>query len=269
MNSIKKDHRTGKGTHSNSLAPINLECFDTFVSHPLVKTFEERYDSDAIRAHVTLEKLVADLWDINNEYKDKNSRGAFTSVEGRVKTKDSFMMKLYKICLARAPNTGINKKTIGDSYKEIKDLCGIRFSCPYYDEVKFFVNNLVRPKLQNLGYQINFNKHSQLMDKDYLDQGNEQGYRSYHFFVKVPTEVDIYGKIEPCLCEIQARSELQHIWAVKSHDLLYKPKNSWDFSDVHVLEDMRQLGNSLRSADQFLISIRDRVKDTNKDDPSN
>jgi hypothetical protein len=56
------------------------------------------------------------------------------------------------------------------------------------------------------------------------------------------------------------RSELQHVWAVKSHDLLYKPSRGWQLSDKHVTEDMRQLSNSLRAADQFLVSIRDRAR---------
>jgi hypothetical protein len=32
-----------------------------------------------------------------------------------------------------------------------------------------------------------------LGDKNYLDKGDSKGYRSYHFFLKVPTPVDIYG----------------------------------------------------------------------------
>ena len=144
-------------------------------------------------------------------------------------------------------------------YKGIRDLAGVRFSCPYLDEVKTTIQQLVRPGLRQLGYDIVL-KTAPFSDKDYLNEGNEHGYRSYHFYLRVPTDEDIYGNSRLCLCEVQARSELQHIWAVKSHDLLYKPGAGWQFSDVHVAEDMRQVSNSLRAADQHLVSIRDRIR---------
>src|SRR5207253_3831744 len=71
-------------------------------------------------------------------------------------------------------------------------------------------------------------------DLDYLEWGSDVGYRSYHFFVKVPTPVNIYGDLEMRVCEVQARTELQHVWAVKSHDLLYKPELGLDLSDENV-----------------------------------
>jgi ppGpp synthetase/RelA/SpoT-type nucleotidyltranferase len=125
--------------------------------------------------------------------------------------------------------------------------------------VRAAIEDLIRPKLRELGYATNLDEGG-FPSKDYLDHGDEFGYRSYHFFVKVPTPIDIYGNVELCLCEIQARTELQHMWAVKSHDLLYKPQGQWELSDKHVLEDMKQVSNSLRAADQFLVSIRDRTR---------
>ena len=62
------------------------------------------------------------------------------------------------------------------------------------------------------------------------------------------------------VCELQARTELQHVWAVKSHDLLYKPGFGWQHSDNHVVKDMREVSHSLKAADQWLMSIRDRVR---------
>lgn len=115
----------------------------------------------------------------------------------------------------------------------------------------------IRPGLQRLGYGSDLRP--RLKDRDDLDEGDEWGYRSYHFYVQVPTPVDIYGKIKLRLCEVQARTELQHVWAVKSHDLLYKPGSGSRPLDRHVTEDMRQVSNSLRAADQFLQSVRDRV----------
>jgi ppGpp synthetase/RelA/SpoT-type nucleotidyltranferase len=128
----------------------------------------------------------------------------------------------------------------------------------YLDEVRPAITDLIRPGLAKLGYATQL-KAAGLRDKDFLDTGNEHGYRSYHFHVKVPTPIDIFGNTKLCLCEIQAKSELQHVWAAKSHDLLYKPEEGWQFGDPHVEGDMRAVSDSLRAADQHLVSIRDRI----------
>ena len=86
------------------------------------------------------------------------------------------------------------------------------------------------------------------------------GYRSYHFFIEIPAPYDIFGNVEPCMCEVQARSELQHVWASRSHEEFYKPEGELRFSDKDVLEDMRRISDLLNSADGFLVSVRNRIK---------
>ncbi|MCH8807370.1 MAG: hypothetical protein IH986_14980, partial [Planctomycetes bacterium] len=205
-------------------------------------------------------RLIADLERLNGSYRKKHGRVAFTSIDGRAKTEHSSFKKLYKLASSRPPSTAITKDTLTELHSRIRDVAGVRFSCPYYDEVRSAINAIIRPHLANLGYASDLQAEPGCSDKNYLDQGDDTGYRSYHFFVRIPTPVDIYGESELCLCEVQARTELQHIWAVKSHDLLYKPDNGWSFGDPHVMEDMRQLSNNLRAADQALISIRDRTR---------
>ncbi|PYQ67348.1 MAG: hypothetical protein DMF53_01845 [Acidobacteria bacterium] len=210
---------------------LTLESFEEFRTHPWVQNLVPIYKRDAILAKYAVARLISDLGSISTEYADKNGYAVFISIEGRVKR----------------------------IYRGIKDLSGVRFSCPYLDEVRTTIEQWVRPGLHRLGYGTSLQA-APLRDKDFLDAGNEHGYRSYHFYLRVPTDVDIYGNSKLCLCEVQARSELQHIWAVKSHDLLYKPGTGWQYSDTHVQEDMRQVSNSLRAADQHLVSIRDRIR---------
>lgn len=76
----------------------------------------------------------------------------------------------------------------------------------------------------------------------------------------MPTQVDIYGTAKAVICEVQGRSELQHVWAVKSHDLLYKSEDGWLKPNAETLKDMQELSNSLRSVDHFLCRIRKRIR---------
>lgn len=240
---------------------INLEAFNSFKVHTWVLSLTEQYRKDAALAYSALERFIKDLEKINSEFFAKHKRVAFTTIEGRVKTQESFLYKLYMTCCKNAGlGGGLTQAILQKLYSEITDVCGVRLSCPYYDEVVPAINRFVRPKLSLLGYSTDLQSEPCYRDKDYLDKGDEFGYRSYHFFIGVPTVVNIYGDAEICVCEVQARTELQHVWAVKSHDLIYKQEGRWEIEDENVVENMRQVSNNLRAADQFLVDIRDRIR---------
>ncbi len=237
---------------------MDLRTFARFRKHPLVTGIRQRYSRDAVLANWATATLVDHLEKINDDFAKKHRRTAFTTIEGRVKTEESFLRKLYASCRRHSPSRGLTKAILNRHYSDIKDLAGVRFSCPFFDEVIPAIEELVRPRLAEHGHASDVRKERGLKDKDYLDKGDELGYRSYHFYVKVLTAVDIYERTELCLCEVQARTELQHVWAMKSHDLLYKPEVGWNYADDAV-QDMLQVSNALRSADQFLVSIRNRI----------
>jgi ppGpp synthetase/RelA/SpoT-type nucleotidyltranferase len=234
---------------------IDLADKSAFCSHPWVEQILSRYRRDALLAEHAMQRISDDVRSINYLPATKSGRVRFTTVEGRVKLEVSVLRKLYQKCKAGSRETGVTPTTLQSYYDDIKDICGVRLACPYYDEVLPAIAS-IRSRLEALGYVTNV---TGLADRNFLDSGDELGYRSYHFFVKVPTETTIFGDSELCLCEVQVRTELQHIWAVKSHDLLYKKDLGWQETN-HVAEDMRQLSNSLRAADQSLISIRDRSR---------
>ncbi len=239
---------------------IDLDDIDAFRVHPLVAPFKERYQRNATLAEHAILRLVEDLEALNEQCLEANGRVAFTAVQGRVKEEFSFLKKMWTSCRALAQAKGLSQGTLEAAFAGIKDVAGVRFSCPYFDEVAPAVDNLVRPRLAARGYGTNLGGEAGYEDKNHLDQGDEVGYRAYHFFVHVPTVVDIYGTVQPCLCEVQARTELQHVWADKSHDLLYKLTTGWDFRDPRVVEVMRQVSNNLRSVDGYLVDIRSRTR---------
>jgi ppGpp synthetase/RelA/SpoT-type nucleotidyltranferase len=224
-----------------------------------VQALEVRHARDALLAKHAAHRVTTDLNELNSGFVSGAGRVRFTTIQARVKTKDSFFRKLFQTAREAAATIGVTPSSLEQLYADIRDTCGVRFACPYYDEILPAIQE-VRSFLRVRGYATDLNASEPFRDKNYLDNGDDHGYRSYHFFIKIPTTTDIYGNVDLCLCEVQARSELQHIWAVKSHDLLYKPAEGWQLSDQHVTEDMRQVSNSLRAADQFLVSIRDRAR---------
>lgn len=246
-------------------SPISLKDYDSFMNHRWIKPWISRYERDSLVAEAAVIRLMNDLYNINKEYREENERNIFKNIEKRVKTQDSFFKKFFKICCENAKTQGISQSNLQEFYEKVLDLGGVRFVCPYHDDVKFAINELIRPKLNDLGYATVLEEKC-YVDKNYLDAGDEFGYRSYHFYVAVPAPIDIFGNVEFFTCEVQGRSELQHIWAAKSHDLIYKPSEGHKIEDQLVIDDMRQLSNILRAADQFFVSIRKRARGDRNDE---
>ncbi len=239
---------------------IDLDDFKGFKSHSLVAPLRERYRRAGLLAEHAIVRLVEDLEALNEIHIETHGRVAFTAVQGRVKQEDRFLAKILSTCREQAKAQGVTAATLDASFAGIKDLAGVRFSCPYFDEVVPAVNELVRPSFGTKGYGTDLRAEPGYDDRNYLENGDRFGYRSYHFYVRIPTVVDIYGGVEMCLCEVQARTELQHVWADKSHDLLYKPSIDWNEPDEQIVALMKQVSNNLRAVDGYLVDIRHRVR---------
>lgn len=242
--------------HTDS--PINLTSYEYFRKSEWVDNFLKDYRRNAIVAKSAINRLLYDLDYLNKEHETKSGRILFTTTEGRVKTEESFFRKLYDKCCKKQKHDGVSANSIKDTMNDIKDLAGVRFACPYFDEVLTAINNYIRPHLSSLGYATEL-ENAGLTDKNFLDNGDKNGYRSYHFFVRVPTVINVFNDVELFTCEIQGRSELQHIWAVKSHDLIYKGNEKRLIGIDKYREDMKQISNNLRSMDHFLCRVRSEI----------
>lgn len=249
--------------------PGNIyDTFAKFFAHPNIKPYIKKYTGDAALAKAAKRKMLADFKVMNYVYANEhNKESIITTFNSRVKEEISFIKKLYTLCLNMCPDTGVTTALLDEQYSQIHDVCGGRFSCAYLGDVKKIIKDFVRPNLNLLQYETDLQADPIYIDKDWLTSGDEHGYRSYHFYIKVPTLVDIYGNIKMCIAEIQARTELQQVWAVKSHDLMYKPLNGGKkITDEIILGDMKGISDHLSVADGFLDRIRSRVRELNDED---
>lgn len=242
----------------NPSSTISIETFDKFLNNPgvtkLIEDYREKYCP--IYASV-ISQILYDLNVLNETFLELNRHKLFAAFESRLKNENSTFKKLYGIVQDKSSVKGISNKLIENCFKGIKDIAGVRFYCRYFDDVRRAVKE-VKDYLIKKGYGRLDN-----LDKDLLDNGDpENKYRSYHFYMNVPIQLDIFGKTSSFICEIQARTELQHVWAVISHELFYedeKNKSGFYFpSDAK--EDMKAISDSLHSADIHLKNIRERVK---------
>ena len=186
---------------------MSLHTFDEFMAHPWVQSLLDNYNQkDYNLAFYAIECILRDIQLINEEFEDQHGRSLILSASGRVKSENSTFKKLYDSCCSREKSKTLTRRQLKAFYGEIFDLAGVRFACPYYDQVIPAIECSIRSGLSERGYAVDLSAKPKMNDRNYLDAGDSHGYRAYHFFVKVPTPVDIYGEVEECLVEVQART---------------------------------------------------------------
>lgn len=123
-----------------------------------------------------------------------------TQVSARTKNSESALRKLKL-----HPRSG-SIRTRRSIEACLDDLAGVRVVCDYLSDVE-----TIRGYLQeHPAVKVIHSK-----TKDYINKPKE-GYRGIHLVVRILTS---FGWTK---CEVQVRTTLQHAWAEKTHDLLYK-----------------------------------------------
>lgn len=235
---------------------MDLSSYDAFSKHKWMRDVDQYYERRAALSEKAAEEITAQLRSFNKQSSALMGRGFLTAIEARVKAHDSYVRKLYGLISMRDGSIALTKDTLIAMCARIGDVCGARFCVAYSDEIEEAVRG-VRKYLKNCGHGTDLAS-AGFPDRNTTMEGDECGYRSYHFYINVLTETDIYGDTDWCLCELQARSDLQHVWAVRSHDLVYKQLP--DCTEARLmLADMKQIGNGLAAADHFLMRLRDQA----------
>src|SRR5699024_7026415 len=97
------------------------------------------------------------------------------------------------------------------------------------------------------------------LERDYVENTKESGYRSYHLIIEYPVET-IDGPVV-ILAEIQIRTLAMNFWATIEHTLNYK------YSGEYPPEIRRRLQNAAEAAfllDEEMSQIREEIQDAQK-----
>jgi len=167
-----------------------------------------------------------------------------TRVSCRVKNIKSIFRKI-----AQKKRDRLRFHTVRNVENHINDLAGARVVFDYLSDVALIHGYLQRhPAFRILRTKT----------EDFIAHPRD-GYRGVHLVVVVQTS---FGRAR---CEVQLRTMLQHAWAEKSHDLLYKlgrtelrrvPKS------IRIL--MEEQSDLLYNADQAALQIADAVRQSRK-----
>ena len=179
-------------------------------------------------------ELKVKLKSIRQQYKENNLHTPIEFVTGRVKTKDSILLK-QKI-------RHIDSDRIET---DLQDIAGIRIMCQFVEDI-YEVVALLRKR----------NDFRVVHERDYIENKKASGYRSYHVVIEYPVQL-ISGE-KKILVEIQIRTLAMNFWATIEHSLNYKYQGEFPEEINTRLEKTAEAAFLL---DEEMSKIRDEIQE--------
>lgn len=180
-----------------------------------------------------VEELKNKFKGIRNEYRKNNEHSPIEFVVGRVKQVPSIIEKAKKLGLGE------------DEIDQMDDIGGIRIICQFEDDI-YKIVEMIHAR-DGMDLEI-------VLEKDYIKEVKESGYRSYHLIIRYPI-FTIKG-LKFVFLEIQIRTMAMNFWATVEHSLRYKYKEELP---EHVAEKLKSTANEVYMLDKEMQEIRDEI----------
>ncbi len=188
-----------------------------------------------------LREMSAKLENLDDYCQANFDHNPIHHIESRIKTLDSILEKMERRGL---------EKNFDNLKKYIYDIAGIRVICNYINDIYQIINLLKKQKDLKI-----------YLEKDYLVNPKESGYRSFH----VVFYIEIYKENEAVEVpvEIQFRTIAMDMWATLEHELRYKSKNHLSEEDKRTL---RQASDDIYNIDLKMQRVYIHMKCGDDDD---
>ena len=171
------------------------------MDEPSKELTKEEFERYSVMCGLAIDEVMTSINSLNEEEKYLRGRTLYDEAENRVKTFESTATKLEQKGLP---------KSIDAVESGIHDVAGVRI-------ITFTISDVY-----NL-YAI-LRKHPKFEEykepKDYIKEPKDNGYSSFHMFVKVRISFD--GMIRSIPVEIQIRTLVMDVWAKIHHRLVYQ-----------------------------------------------
>ena len=183
--------------------------------------------------------LMSRLESRNEAYAREHGENLYDHLSGRIKSDGSMREKLRRRGL---------EETAANALREIQDAVGIRVVCRFVDDVY----EMVRLIRQLPGCTV-------VLEKDYIRNAKENGYRSYHMILETETEeADPLGRTPGrFFAEIQLRTIAMDTWAALEHELKYKR----DIRNPElIVRELHRCANELAACDVSMQTLRKIIR---------
>ncbi len=148
----------------------------------------------------SIKEITTKIEILNEQYEITHDHSLIHSMESRVKTPASIIEKLGRY--------GFDV-SLESAKENLTDIAGIRVVTCFIDDIYMLSELLIKQDDVTL-----------VMEKDYIKNPKENGYRSLHLIVSVP--VFLADRVENVPVELQIRTVAMDFWASLEHQLRYK-----------------------------------------------
>lgn len=182
-----------------------------------------------------VEELKVKLKNLRNELKKRKEHSPIEFVTGRVKSVNSIYNKANRFHFPVDENIAW----------EIRDIAGVRIICQFIDDITTVVEMLKERKDMRI-----------YLEKDYVSQPKESGYRGYHIAAEYPI-MTAKGQLTIPV-EIQIRTLGMNFWATIEHSLNYKYEG---IIPTNIRQRLFEAAKASYTLDNEMNNIREEIKD--------
>ena len=184
--------------------------------------------------------LLTKLNIMHDDFKNFQESNPIEYIKGRIKAPESIAQKLHKLGVdITAENVNLH----------LKDVAGIRITCPFARDIHYLVDLLRAMPDVNI-----------LEEKDYVSNPKPSGYRSYHVILEIP--VFYSGKTENVVVEVQIRTEAMNFWASLEHKARYKYEGD---IPSHLCDELSLCADKIAELDNRMFLIHEIISLINQD----
>lgn len=224
-----------------SARPVNMN------TNPVMEELRAEYAQIQRIYAAAIREIDARLQNLDSEFSLKHRHNPIHHIETRVKTLNSIIRKLHSIGCPIS---------ISSAKKTLHDIAGVRVVCCYVDDIYRIANLLLSQDDISL-----------IMEKDYIKNPKDNGYRSLHIVVDVPVYMSRGKLFIPV--EIQIRTVAMDFWATLEHGIRYK---SSDDVPPSIVDELRSCANVITETDykmQEIFKALQMVHDKVDESPEN
>ena len=184
---------------------------------------------------LAVDELMVKFRYLINEHRSSGVYSPIEQVNGRVKKISSILEKMQK-----------KKIKFEDIEKKIDDIAGIRIICQFVEDI-YTVVDIIKSRSDMIVKE----------EKDYIRNGKDSGYRSYHIIVYYNV-ITLTGT-KNIKVEIQIRTLAMNFWATIEHSLQYKYRQNMP---PHIRERLSGAAAAVVALDKEMSSVRNEIMDS-------
>jgi putative GTP pyrophosphokinase len=183
---------------------------------------------------------------LKKEFQQIHEYSPIEHCSSRIKSPESILKKAAKKKL------DFSLETLRES---IKDIAGIRITCPFISDV------------YKIAEMMENQKDIELIErKDYIKNPKPNGYQSLHLIIKIP--VFMSNRVEKVYVELQIRTIAMDFWASLEHKIFYKYDGA---VPARIREELKAAADSAAEMDRKMEDLNEEVagikKENNQENP--